>query len=133
MSITWTVYANLGGTRYEALSPSQAASVQHLNWISQTLCIAALACGKLAIVALILRLQAPSKTRTYLLVTLVTIACFYATAVIILIFKQCSPSATLWDPAGNPDGVCLDPWVLVGTALGLGCKYMAERAGRTDC
>lgn len=116
MSVTWTVYVHVGGTRYTPpLSPEESVNVNRISWISQLWCILSLATGKLAIAALILRLQAPSKWRTYVIWIMCVIAVIWNMIQMIFSCVQCRPIGKLWNPAIK--GTCWSPRIIEKNAV----------------
>ncbi|KAG6988865.1 hypothetical protein G7Y79_00069g096570 [Physcia stellaris] len=113
MSISWTVYARLGGTLDAPLPYSSTVKIIFISWLSQTWCITAIVTTKISIAALIKRLQAPSKWRTVVLWSLCSVSAAWALIQIGFVWGQCRPTATLWDPRGHSNGSCWSPTVVV--------------------
>ena len=111
MTITWTVYTGLGGTSYNPLTPPRMSQINEVNWISQVWCITALVTGKIAIAALIKRLQAPCRWRTTVLWIAPSIIALWCSGQIVMIFVQCRPVGKLWNPERS--GTCWDPKIVV--------------------
>lgn len=113
MSISWTVYARLGGTLDAPLPYHRTVKISFVSWLSQTWCIVAITTTKIAVAALIMRLQGPSRWRTRVLWFLCSVSAAWAVIQIGFVWGRCHPTATLWDPQGNPDGKCWSPTVVV--------------------
>ena len=88
------------------MSISQQENVTELNWISQAICIVAIATGKVSVAILIGRLMGPSKWRKWFLYFLSATVLILATVCIAIIFAQCKPTRALWVPF---IGSCWDP------------------------
>lgn len=125
MSATWTAYTVAGGTRYDRpLNEPENVNVIRLNWISQPWCLAGLAIGKVAVGALILRLQAPCRWRSYLIWALCSIGVVWNGIQIILIFVQCRPISKVWNTAIQ--GHCWSVWIVVKNGVGVGGKLTID-------
>ena len=122
-SITWTVYSHLGGTSYAPMSDHDIVTTAFLSWISQCWSMAALVFGKMAVAALILRLQSPAKWRTILLKVLCVIAVVWDLVEIIIIFVQCSPSEALWNP--EVQGKCWNPKIVTYNGIAVACESLS--------
>ena len=121
-SITWTVYSHLGGTSYAPMSEQNVVTTGLLSWMSQAWSMAALVFGKMAVSALILRLQSPTRWRTILLTVLCSIAVVWDTIEIILIFVQCSPTQALWD--SRVPGKCWNPKIVTYNGIAVAGKWL---------
>lgn len=97
MSVTWTVYAYLGATRYAPLSHARQTQTIKVNWISQVWCIMSLMTSKIAVAALIARLQSPCRWRTNLLWVVSAINVAWSVSEIIILFTQCRPLSKIFD------------------------------------
>lgn len=104
------------------MSEQSVVTTGLLTWISQCWSMAALVFGKLAVAALILRLQSPAKWRTILLKILCIVAVVWDTVEIILIFVQCSPTEALWNPAVQ--GKCWNPKIVTYNGIAVACKSL---------
>jgi hypothetical protein len=104
------------------MSEQNVVTTGLLSWISQCWSMAALVFGKLAVAALILRLQSPAKWRTILLKALCIVAAIWDTIEIILIFVQCSPTEALWNPAVH--GKCWNPKIVTYNGIAVACKSL---------
>ena len=122
MSISWTVYAKLGGTLETPLPYDRTVKIIFVSWLSQTWCITAIITTKIAVAALIKRIQAPSKWRTAVLWFLCSVSAAWALIQIGFIWGQCRPAATLWDPQGHPDGSCWSLTVVVFNGMACSCS-----------
>ena len=122
MSISWTVYARLGGALDAPLPYSSTVKIIFISWLSQTWCITAIVTTKISIAALIKRLQAPSKWRTVVLWSLCSVSAAWALIQIGFVWGQCRPTATLWDPRGHSNGSCWSPTVVVYNGMACSCS-----------
>lgn len=113
MSISWTVYARLGGTIDSPQPYSRIIKFTLLSWLSQTWCITAIVATKIGVAALIKRLKAPSKRRTGVIWILCSVCAAWGLIQIGFVWGQCRPSAALWDPEAYPDRKCWSPAVVV--------------------
>ena len=123
MSISWTVYAHLGGTLDVPPTYDQSKSTGFVSWLSQTWCITGIFTTKIAVAALIMRLQGPSTWRTRILWALCSVSTAWAIIQIGFVWGQCHPTAALWDPQGHPNGKCWSPKVVVYNGMACSCQY----------
>lgn len=117
----WTVYERIGGARYiPPLSPGDTIRVGRLNVISQSLCPLALCVGKLAVAALIMRLQAPCRWRTHLCWALTGAMVIWTAIHFIFVYTECRPIQKLWNP--HIEGHCWVTGFIVRSSIALSCK-----------
>lgn len=121
MAVCSTMYAHAGGAQYVPLSTDMAIfNIVRLDIHLQVQRLVAMTTGKLAIGALILRLQAPCQWRTYLIWVMCIILTVWDAFHIIWKFVQCRPVAKLWHPDLN--GKCFDPRFMRIFELTTDCK-----------
>ena len=125
MSITWTLYARLGGTLAAPLPLAyhDTVKISFLSWLSQTWCIMAISTSKIAVAAMIKRLQGPSKWRTRVLWFLCSVCTGWGVIQIAFVWGQCQPTATLWDPLDNPRGKYWSPKEVVYNEMACSCLF----------
>ena len=77
---------------------------------------------KLAVVALLTRILNPGKWHRVFLWSLSGLCVVALLGCIVILFGQCSPSASQWDFSITPD-YCWSKWVLVNYAIFAGCQF----------
>lgn len=108
----WTVYAGRGYARHVYyLSPTEIRDALKLSPISRTICIVAIAAGKISVAFLIERIVGPSKWRKWML-RAISIGIAATSFIVVLFFYiQCQPTRAFWDKGlvKMGKGHCWDP------------------------
>ncbi len=104
------------------LSPSQTSNAIKWNTIAFIPGVMSFSVPKLGVAVLLMRLLNPSKIQQYIIYSL-SCACVIISALCaVFLWRQCQPSAGLWNPALKP--VCWKPSILVNFAIFAGCKLI---------
>lgn len=115
------------GTHQDLLSPDRIVQTNLWSWIGQVIAILDLVIARIAVIAFLLTIQHGTRSKgRYLLYAVGTTQAMINVIEIGLIFRQCTPTAKLWD--NNLPGTC-DGIVIcsqVGFAQGSMCATSTE-------
>ena len=126
MTIIWSYYCSIKGTHHlNDLTPHEISHALFMNWVAQTVCIAAAAASKVAVALLIARIQSKNFWRSLLLWIISGLSVLGGVFVIFLQWFQCTPVKGLWDLDVRQK--CLPAAVTRAQSLWVSCKYFPTK------
>lgn len=111
-TILFTVDVHLGMGRHTYYLPlSQAVQAAKINYIANPFGIMAYSIPNISIAIFVNRILAPPPWQKYAIYALVIAQNIFAAVSCVLLFVQCTPTASLWNPVIVPDS-CLNAGTL---------------------
>ena len=118
---TYDVHLGMGRHVYY-LDPMQAVKAVKVNYIANPFGIMAYSFPNISVAVFIDRILAPDRLRQVSLYTVAVAQVVIAAISCVLLFKQCTPTASLWNPTIKPKH-CLDIGTLTSYSYFVGGTF----------